>query len=615
MSDPVTEEKTLSSALAHNAGQADTCPIRAIAPMPKLVEFVDLDLLQRFQDHFARAVGVSVVIRDTEGRMVTHPTIPNRFCALVCATRDRNDLCERSSVKVAMEALATAQVAEGSCHAGFYQFAAPIKLEEMILGVLVVGEIAEGPLDEARVTALALDLGINPGDLVEAARDHKPRSASEIALSVDFIQFAASALAQLCFERFQLQKRIEALQTLRHCGDLFSSSLELREVLQTVVRTVAHTLGVKAVGLRLLDDTGQLLLKAVSGLSQDYLRKGPVPLEGSQLDQEALDGGPIYVRDLRKDPRVLYPQEMDREGIRSLLLIGLKVKGRPIGVMRVYAAETRVFDEAEVQLTEAIAAQAAIAIENARLYEAAIAKERMENELRLAAEIQGRLLPASPPQIPGFEIAAVSMPCRMVGGDFYDFLSLPDGKLGIAIADVCGKSVSGALLMAATRSAVRVQAEHTGPPARLVERVNRSLARDTRPEEFASLFYAVLEPGNRRLTYTNAGHNYPLLYRDDRVLSLDAGGMVCGVRDDNQYEQRTVELRSGDVLVLYTDGLNEARNLTDEMFGLDRLHQLVRAHLGEPASELVQRIIGAVQQFQRGREQSDDMTIMLVKVD
>ncbi len=593
----------------------ETCPVEPEGGQAHLMDFIDLELLQRFQDHFARAVGVSVVIRDRAGNMVTRPSVPNRFCTLINSAAAGREHCKHSSVNLTLQAVKTGQVTEDTCHVGFHRFAAPIRMDETILGAMVIGEILEGPADEAHITAVALDLGLNPGELLDAAQELKVRSSSEIAISVDFVQFAASALAQLCFEGARLRRQLRTLQTVRGSGQLFGSPLDISEILQTVVRTVQHNVRVKAVGLRLLDNqTGELVIKAVVGLSEGYLRKGPVPLNASRIDQEVMQGGTIYIRDIRTDDRLLYPREMAAEGVRSLLVIPLRVKNRPIGVLRMYAAQERNFDETDLQLAEVIAAQSAIAVENARLYQDALTKERLERELKLAAQIQSHLLPKTSPELPGLDIAAASLPCRAVGGDFFDFLSLANGHTGIVIADVCGKSVGGALLMAATRSSVRVQAEHILQPAELVERLNRSLVRDTRPAEFVTLLYGVLDAKGRSLTYTNAGHNPGLLYRDGEVLKLATGGMVCGVIEPTPYEQETTKLRQGDILVLYTDGLNEARNVDEELFGLERLHAIVAEHPEEPATDLLQRIVGAVQQFSRPREQSDDLTIVLIKV-
>ena len=273
--------------------------------------------------------------------------------------------------------------------------------------------------------------------------------------------------------------------------------------------------------------SGELVLKASHGLSAEYLGKGPVPIKRSEIDQTAMEGEPVYIRDIAKDPRILYPAEMLREGLRSNLVVGLRVRGKPIGALRIYSEEKRIFHKSEIALAQAIANLSAVAIESAQLYEEALEKDRLEYELGLAAQIQAHLLPEEFPEIEGFDICALNEPCRQVGGDFYDFIPETDGRrLGIVIADVCGKSMGGALLMATARSAVRVQCEHCTTPAEIVTRVNQSLCRDTRPEEFVTMLFAKLDPKTRVLHYTNAGHSRPLLFRGDEILA--AGGLRDG---------------------------------------------------------------------------------------
>jgi serine phosphatase RsbU (regulator of sigma subunit) len=323
----------------------------------------------------------------------------------------------------------------------------------------------------------------------------------------------------------------------------------------------------------------------------------------------------VYVRDISKDPRILYPSEMVREGIHSILVVGLKARGGPIGALRIYTGEERRFHKSELSLADALANLAAIAIENAKLYEETLEKDRLERELTLAAEIQTHLLPLEFPRIQGFDLCAFNDPCRQVGGDFYDFLVEPDGRrLGIVIADVCGKSMAGALLMATTRSALRVQSEHCTTPAEIVTRVNMSLCRDTRPEEFVTVFLGKIHVATRVLHYTNAGHNPPVLYRGDAAMPLEGGGMVCGVDGETTYHESDIPLQTGDVLLLYTDGLTEARNVQEELLGLERVGRVIRQNRDRSAADIIQLLRDEVRRFIAGHDQTDDLTVVLVKV-
>jgi serine phosphatase RsbU (regulator of sigma subunit)/ligand-binding sensor protein len=561
---------------------------------------IDLQRLQEFQDSFADIVGISAVIRDADGKRVTQPSTPKRHCSLVLRTLEQQQKEEQSSVEISLRSIRSGKIEEWTSPDGFWQFSAPITVHGATVGALVVGDLSPEQADP-EVTVSSTDL-------------HRP-SYAQISLAVSLLQFAASALAALCHEGWVIRRHLQDLRTLYHASDMLTSVRPLHEVLPAVVRAVAETLDVKSCGLRLLDPaTGELRLMAAHNMSKEYLSKGPVYAAKSELDRAAMEGEPVYIRDVSNDRRILYPREMLREGIRSVLLAGLKVKGRPIGVLRVYAGEKRVFHESEIALAEAVANLAAIAIDNAKLYDETLEKGRLEQELKLAAQIQTHLLPAEFPKVKGFEIFGVNEPCRQVGGDFYDFFDFDGGHLGIVIADVCGKSMGGALLMATARSAVRVQCEHSAKPDEIVTRVNRSLCRDTRPEEFVTLFFGKLDPATRMLRYSNAGHNRPLLLRGDKIMRLHSGGMVCGVLSETEYRESQVELETGDVLLLYTDGLDEARSASEQLFGVDRAIEALQRSRERTPSEIAAHLLDAVHAFTAGREQTDDMTLVVIKV-
>jgi serine phosphatase RsbU (regulator of sigma subunit)/ligand-binding sensor protein len=587
----------------------DAAPDITTISVPQITDMIDPELLQQFQDTFADSVGVSVVIRDTGGKRITRPSQPNRFCSLLMKTMTHDELHEEKSAALSLRAVRSGRIEQSRSDAGFLQFAAPVMIQGRATGVLVVGDIADDETDREQMEELARKMSMPVEEL-------RRRSSQDLSFAISLLQFAASALGELCHEGWVIRRHVEELQTLHRVSQLLNSPRHVNEVLLLVVRTVCETLEVKACGLRLLDAaTGELVLKAVHGLSPQYLSKGPVPIEQSEIDRAAMEGGPVYVREISQDPRILYPAEMMREGIRSILVVGLKVRSGPIGALRIYTGEERRFHRSELALADAIANLAAIAIENAKLYEEALEKERLERELTLAAEIQTHLLPLECPHIQGFDICAINEPCRQVGGDFYDFLLQPDGRrLGVVIADVCGKSMAGALLMATTRSALRVQSEHCTTPAEIVTRVNMSLCRDTRPEEFVTVFLGKLHVETRVLHYTNAGHSPPLLYRGDEAMPLEGSGMVCGVDVETTYHESDIQLQTGDILLLYTDGLNEARNVEEQLFGLERTGRVIRDNRDRSAAEIVQMLRDEVHRFTAGREQTDDLTLVLIKV-
>jgi sigma-B regulation protein RsbU (phosphoserine phosphatase) len=248
--------------------------------------------------------------------------------------------------------------------------------------------------------------------------------------------------------------------------------------------------------------------------------------------------------------------------------------------------------------------------------------ERKNTELAIAAEIQQSFLPDSISQIEGFDIAAKSVMAKEVGGDFFDVIPfevipLKKGIQGIVIADVSGKGIPAALFMALSRIVVRVNAVwYMNRPAMAIRNANTIIATDSRAGMFVTLFYGILEAESHTLTYVNAGHNPPIICHDEdeHITELAATGIAVGAISDAEYTEQTVRLNTGDVVVLYTDGISEAENAQEEMFGEERLHEVIRVSRKLPAQEIIASILDAVRSFCQGNPQSDDITLMVIRV-
>ena len=572
--------------------------------VPGLSDMIDPEFLQKFQDMFAESFDLSMVIRNTDGTPITTPSRSRDPVA--SATPDAD---ERARMRLTVKTAKSGHIEKSRDASGFLRFAVPVIVQGRVVGVMQVGSVPDTKTDLKHLADIAKRL--------ETTREEVRRqSKRRVEYAIGVFQFAAKTLADICHEAWLVRRHLAELRTLQHVSQLLNSTQHVNEVLELVVETVCSTLKVKACGLRLLDpETGELFIKAVHGLSPEYLGKGGVSIKKSEVDRTAMEGEPVYIRDVSKDPRILYPAEMAAEGIQSNLVIGLKVRGRPIGALRIYTRESRYFHQSEIALAEAIANLAAVAIQNAKLYEQSLEKERLEYELTLAGQIQKQLLPSECPHPEHFDMCAINEPCRQVGGDFFDYIPDPySHRLGIVIADVCGKSMAGALLMATARSALRVQSEHCTTAAEIVTRANMSLCRDTRAEEFVTLFFAKLDTRTKVLHYANAGHSLPRLYRGDEVIPLEGSGMVCGVLPENTYHETDLQFEPGDILLLYTDGLDEARNAKEELFGLEHVGDIIRANRDRPAGEIVDMLRTAVHKFRGPREQADDLTLILIKV-
>src|SRR5499427_6506377 len=267
------------------------------------------------------------------------------------------------------------------------------------------------------------------------------------------------------------------------------------------------------------------------------------------------------------------------------------------------------------------AAQRALAQEVARLTTAIgremAQRERLNRELEIAREVQEHLFPQRLPPVLGLDYCGHCRPAREVGGDYYDFLELPEGKLGIAIGDVSGKGVGAALMMASLEASLRALAPVVDGPAELMERVNALVYQASTSNRYASLFYAEYDSAHRRLSYVNAGHNPPVVLRNRNgscdVLRLETGGPVIGLVP-HRYQRGTFSHEAGDLVVLFTDGVSESMNVRFEEWGEDRLIELAKVCHALPATEVMQKILAAAEAFAAGASQHDDMTLVVLCV-
>jgi serine phosphatase RsbU (regulator of sigma subunit) len=261
---------------------------------------------------------------------------------------------------------------------------------------------------------------------------------------------------------------------------------------------------------------------------------------------------------------------------------------------------------------ETLAGEAALVIENARLYREAIEKARLEQQMNIAAEIQQALLPNGHHCGNGFELACASIPCLTIGGDFFDYVDLPDGGFGFVLGDVSGKGLPAALLTAVVQGVFAIEASLGHSPSAALVALNETLIRKAVEARFATLFYGVLsDQGN--LTYTNAGHNPPIVLGTSGLRRLSSGGTIVGIFPDITYEQETVTLDPGDLVVVFSDGVTEAFNAEWEEFGNDRLVDCVLANATLPPVALLEQIMAAVHGFVKDAVQSDDVTVVVLR--
>jgi serine phosphatase RsbU (regulator of sigma subunit) len=574
----------------------------------RLTDFMDLPTLQEIQDSFAAVANVKAIITDAQGNVLTSPNPTKEFLhrQQTIAAAEGEDGVPGGGGE--------ASAAAGPHKAG-REYVAPIIVDSQRLGTIrMTPSTAAAGLDDTKAVALAEKYGLDAKQM-KALATQLTRAKSTRPAAIQFLFLLANAIARLCYQEYQLRQRINELTAVYSVAMMLSESRDLQVVLQRTAQVVCEVMGTKASSIRLVDsENDELVIKAVYNLSKQYLDKGPIRLSKAIIDQVAFsEAGYEYVRDMATDPRVQYPEESKREGVVSMLSVGLRYKGRPVGVLRVYTDEETQFSQLRIDLMKAVAAQAAAAIENARLLEESLAAEALERQVSMAADVQQRMIPQKPPVIPGLDLASVYVPCFELGGDFFDFIPMPQDNVGLAIADVSGKGVPASLIMASVRAFLRAQVDNVYYLYEIVRRINLMLCRDTKATEFVTLLYGVVDARNRRLTYCNAGHPPGLLLRDGRLIELGSDNMVLGVDPEQAYAQQFVDLKQGDLLLLYTDGLADAMNFNGETFGRQRIVEAFKKG-GATADTVAQNILWDMRRFVGLTKRTDDVTMIVARV-
>lgn len=412
------------------------------------------------------------------------------------------------------------------------------------------------------------------------------------------------------------------LNVLLNVAENLAETRSLDEALDVVVTLTTLLVGVKRCSVFLYDPAAEEFRAARAyGLTPpqqtvfDRMRfpiKSATPDAFTELWQSEK---PVIIQDAQAS-ELIRPNLVSLFELDSVLLVPLIARKEIVGALGVdQGGRTRLFSEHEVEVVKGIANQAAVAIERARLSEQADLKKRLDYELGLARQIQTSFLPNVIPTIQGYEIAAAWRSAREVSGDFYDFLSLPAGRLGVVIADVSDKGLPASLFMVLTRTIIRTMAFGKPTPHEALARANDLIIADANSDMFVTAFYGVLDSDTGRFEYSNAGHNPPLLYNDatKTVTTLKGHGMALGIHPTIDENDDQIALTCGDVVLLYTDGVTDALNADEEEFGMSRLADLLVEHAALPADQLVQEILRAVDEFSAGVAQFDDLTMVALK--
>jgi sigma-B regulation protein RsbU (phosphoserine phosphatase) len=443
-------------------------------------------------------------------------------------------------------------------------------------------------------------LGRRGGEFTAADFDRLEVAAESVSFALDY------ALLSQEIERRALEKDV-----LLDVTRALAMPFELEEVVEAIFVALRQVVDYDAAAIYLVSrKSATLEMVSAHGYPEGSESAFDLQIGQGIVGWVAKSGESVIVPDVRDDRRYVAA----RPATRSEIATPMMFEGRVVGVFNLESDHLDVYHDGHLELLSAFAVQAAMAVERARTARERVERRRLEKELAIARDIQRSFLPASAPRVPGFDLAGTSISHDEVGGDYYDFIAVSDTRMGLAIADVSGKGIPAALLMAGFRMSLLAEIRNEFAIRAVMRKVNQLLHESTERDRFVTAFYGVLDFRNGVLIFSNAGHNPPLLLRPDGSREeLTDGGVALGVLEDTQYEERPIALGHGDVLVMYTDGVSEAENEHGEQFGPERIERLVRSQPEHTARELTQDIVAGVLDWAGDRGLDDDLTLLVMR--
>ena len=396
------------------------------------------------------------------------------------------------------------------------------------------------------------------------------------------------------------------VSALIRAGQELVTHQPLEQLFETILQLSLSAVEAKR-GVILTLDEGELLVRASKG--------DGFTISAAVRDQVLRDKCSLSIRDAQRHDAFSKQQSIVLQSVRSMMAAPLQTGTRVIGLIYVdNGSVVRPFSQDDLDLLTVMANVAAIRIENARLAEVEQSEKLMEASLAEASEIQRSLLPTEPPAYDGWELAGINLPCQTVGGDYFDFIPYQDGRLAVVVGDVSGKGLPAALLMSSLQAKVQMLRESNPSPGKAVATLNRSLTERCPLGKFITFFYALLDPLSGALEYSNAGHNYPLILRQDgSIEKLSSSGLVMGLFSAVHYEVKKTTLAPGDLLVLYSDGVTEATDSADVEFGDTGLAEFLAARKAIRCEDIVNQLVEHMRKWRGTKAFADDFTVVLVR--
>jgi sigma-B regulation protein RsbU (phosphoserine phosphatase) len=413
---------------------------------------------------------------------------------------------------------------------------------------------------------------------------------------------------------------LERHELLLKMSERIGRTFDLPEILKLLLDAVRQVVPFDAAGVFVLSEfvslpgrrTNRVIAAmAMIGFNPDPNREDPMLGAGKGIIGQVIRTGvPIVAPDVRLNPHYI----AGRESTLSEVAIPIAIGARVIGALNLESDRIGAYTDADARDLGFFATAAAISIERAVLHHQVLEKQHLDHHMVLAREVQESLLPRSAPWVPGYDLDGINLPTMEIGGDYYDYLPLADGGMALVVADVSGKGVAAALIMATFRAALRIELRREHAVARVMDEVDRLLLDSIDPSRYVTAVYGILEPETGEFTYVNCGHNPPMvLHARGGCTLLDKGRPALGMPMAGTQETGRVQLEAGDMLAIYTDGVVEVSAVDGVEFGPARLESLLRRHSGLPAKEVVQTVVRDTLDYTGRSSYEDDFTLLIVK--
>jgi serine phosphatase RsbU (regulator of sigma subunit) len=435
-----------------------------------------------------------------------------------------------------------------------------------------------------------------------------------LSRDLELLEVLAERIAITLRNSWVLQEATRAsdeAQSLYEIGIALSGSLELDELLDKILENLSRVIDCDIAMIYLVDPEkgtiNQISTRGLEDFPVDQLR---LKIGQGICGRVAENGEGIIVSDVHQNTDYI----ACRKTTKSEMAVPLKVKNVVVGVLNVESDKSHVYKDHELGLMNAFASLAAVSIERAKMHKQMLSARRLEHEIAIARRIQKTFLPAGNPRIESFDIAGLNIPSAEVGGDYYDFIPIVENQYGVAIGDVSGSGIPASLIMAAFRASLKAEIRNNFAIRAILNKVNNLLFESIERDRYVTAAYGVLDCKNKIFTFSNAGHNPPILIRESGELQyLSEGGMALGIFANAAYEENSIFLKSGDIVLFYTDGVTEIKDENDIEFNVQRLIDSVKESRDKPATKIIDHIIEEAKNFKKDSDFDDDLTLIVLK--